>query len=290
MLEGPGLNLARVPQGGRNFEYFGEDPFLTGTMAVAEIRAMQQHGVIAMAKHFIANEQETNRTTENAIVDDRVLHELYLLPFEMAVRDGKVASVMCSYNRVNGAYMCENPQLLTEVLRRQWGFDGYVQSDFFATHSTAPSLLAGMDHEMPGVALGPLQPWFSAARLQAALDKHEITPANIDSALARRYRQMFRLGIFDRAVATTPVDVARDAAIARSIGEQAAVLLKNEGALLPLDARRVKSVVLIGAGRVRDEGGVGLLRRKLGRDPVRHRDAARRRTPGARAGEVVRDA
>jgi beta-glucosidase len=236
VLEGPGLNLARAPQGGRNFEYFGEDPFLTGTMAVAEIRAMQKHGVIAMAKHFIANEQETNRTTENAIVADRVLHELYLLPFEMAVRDGKVASVMCSYNRVNGAYMCENPALLTDVLRRQWGFDGYVQSDFFATHSTAPSLLAGMDHEMPGVSLGPLQPWFSAARLQAALDQHEISMANIDTALARRYRQMFRLGIFDRAVATTPVDVVRDAAIARSIGEQAAVLLKNDGAILPLDA------------------------------------------------------
>ena len=246
VLEGPGVNLARVPQGGRNFEYFGEDPFLTGTMAVAEIRAMQKHGVIAMAKHFIANDHETNRTTENAIVADRALHELYLLPFEMAVRDGKVASVMCSYNRVNGAYMCENPALLTDVLRKQWGFDGYVQSDFFATHSTAPSLLAGMDHEMPGVALGPLQPWFSAARLQAALDKHETTQATIDTALARRYGQMFRLGIFDRPVATTPVDVARDGAIARSIGEQAAVLLKNEGALLPLDARRVKSVALIG--------------------------------------------
>ena len=246
VLEGPGLNLARAPQGGRNFEYFGEDPFLTGTMAVAEIRAMQKHGVIAMAKHFIANDHETNRTTENAIVADRVLHELYLLPFEMAVRDGKVASVMCSYNRVNGAYMCENPTLLTDVLRRQWGFDGYVQSDFFATHSTAPSLLAGMDHEMPGVALGPLQPWFSAVRLQAALDKHEIMQTTIDSALARRYRQMFRLGIFDRPVATTPVDVARDAAIARAIGEQAAVLLKNDGALLPLDARRMKSIALIG--------------------------------------------
>jgi beta-glucosidase len=246
VLEGPGLNLARAPQGGRNFEYFGEDPFLTGTMAVAEIRAMQKHGVIAMAKHFIANEHETNRTTENAIVSDRVLHELYLLPFEMAVRDGKVASVMCSYNRVNGTYMCENPQLLTEVLRRQWGFDGYVQSDFFATHTTARSLLAGMDHEMPGVALGPLTPWYSAARLQAALDAREISMATIDTALARRYRQMFRLGIFDRPVATTPVDVARDAAIARRIGEQAAVLLKNDGALLPLDARRVKSVALIG--------------------------------------------
>lgn len=246
VLEGPGLNLARAPQGGRHFEYFGEDPFLTGTMAVAEIRAMQKHGIIAMAKHFIANDHETNRTTENAIVADRVLHELYLLPFEMAVRSGDVASVMCSYNRVNGTYACENAHLLTDVLRRQWGFKGYVQSDFFAVKSTVPTLLAGMDHEMPGLALGPLTPWFSAARLHEALDKREITVANIDTALARRYRQMFRLGIFDRPAKETPIDVARNAAIARDIGEQAAVLLKNERGTLPLDARSIKSVALIG--------------------------------------------
>jgi beta-glucosidase len=246
VLEGPGLNLARVPQGGRNFEYFGEDPFLTGTMGVAEIRAMQKHGVIAMAKHFIANDHETNRTTENAIVADRVLHELYLLPFEMAVRSGDVASVMCSYNRVNGTYACENLRLLTDILRGQWGFKGYVQSDFFAVKSTVPTLLAGMDHEMPGLALGPLTPWYSAQRLRAALDKREITEANIDTALARRYRQMFRLGIFDRPVAETPIDVRRNAAIAREIGEQAAVLLKNDRATLPLDARAIRSVALIG--------------------------------------------
>jgi beta-glucosidase len=246
VLEGPGLNLARVPQGGRNFEYFGEDPFLTGTMGVAEIRAMQHHGVIAMAKHFVANEHETNRTTENAIVADRVLHELYLLPFEMAVRSGDAASVMCSYNRVNGTYACENARLLTDVLRREWGFKGYVQSDFFAVKSTVPTLLAGMDHEMPGLALGPLTPWYSAERLRAALDKREITEASIDTALARRYRQMFRLGIFDRPVKETPIDVARNAAIAREIGEQSAVLLKNDRATLPLDVRSLRSVALIG--------------------------------------------
>jgi beta-glucosidase len=246
VLEGPGLNLARVPQGGRNFEYFGEDPLLTGAMGVAEIRAIQKHGVIAMAKHFIANDQETNRGTANAIVADRVLHELYLLPFEMAVRTGDVASVMCSYNRVNGPHACEDPHHLIGVLRGQWGFKGYVQSDFFAMHSTAAALLAGMDHEMPGLALGPLAPWYTPARLQAALDKHEIIEANIDTALARRYRQMFRLGVFDRRVATTPIAVARDAAIARAIGEQSAVLLKNDRQLLPLDPRVVRSVALIG--------------------------------------------
>ena len=246
VLEGPGLNLARVPQGGRNFEYFGEDPFLTGSMAVAEIRAIQKHGVIAMAKHFIANDHETNRGTENVIVADRVLHELYLVPFEMAVKSGDVASVMCSYNSVNGPHACEDPHHLTDVLRKQWGFKGYVQSDFFAMHSTTPAMLAGMDHEMPGLALGPLTPWYTPAKLNAAIEKKEITVANIDTALARRYRQMFRLGIFDRKVATTPIAVERNAGIARLIGEQAAVLLKNERGVLPLDAKSIRSIALIG--------------------------------------------
>jgi beta-glucosidase len=121
-----------------------------------------------------------------------------------------------------------------------------VQSDFFAVKSTVPTLLAGMDHEMPGLALGPLTPWYSSARLREALEKREITTANIDTALARRYRQMFRLGIFDRPVKETPIDVARNGTIAREIGEQAAVLLKNERGTLPLDARAIRSVALIG--------------------------------------------
>ena len=249
VLEGPGVNLARVPQGGRNFEYLGEDPFLTGRMAVAEVRAIQAHGVIAMAKHFVANEQETSRFTVNETVDDRALHELYLLPFEMAVKDGGVAAVMCSYNAVNGPHACEDRHHLTDVLRGQWGFRGYVQSDFFAAHGTAASLRAGMDHEMPGLTIdrGPMAgPWFSPEKLRAALEAHEIAEADVDTALARRYRQMFRLGIFDRPVAPTPIDTARDAAVAREIGEQSAVLLKNDGALLPLDARRVRSIALVG--------------------------------------------
>ena len=245
VMEGPGLNLARVPEGGRNFEYFGEDPFLTGSMAVAEIRAIQRHGVIAMAKHFVANEQETNRFTVNETVDDRVLHELYLLPFEMAVKEGDVAAIMCSYNAVNGPHACEDRHHLTDVLRGQWGFRGYVQSDFFAAHGTATDLRAGLDHEMPGLALRGA-PWFSPAKLQTALDAHQITVADIDTALARRYREMFRLGIFDRPVAQTPIDTNRDGAIARDIGEQAAVLLKNRSDLLPLDASALHSVVLIG--------------------------------------------
>ena len=125
-------------------------------MAVAEIKAVQAKGVIAMAKHFAANEQETNRMTAlglETIVDRRVLHELYLLPFEMSVKEGDVASIMCAYNFVNGFQACENRELLTDVLRNQWGFDGYVQSDFFAVRSTAPSMRAGLDHLMPFTAM-----------------------------------------------------------------------------------------------------------------------------------------
>ncbi len=251
VLEGPGVNLARVPNLGRNFEYFGEDPMLSGSMAVAEIRAVQANGILAMAKHLVANEQETNRFTVNEIIDDRVLHELYLLPFEMTVKDGEVASVMCSYNSVGGAHMCENKAILTDVLRSQWGFKGYVQSDFFAVHSAAPAILAGMDHEMPGLQIKQVSPpqegpWFTPANLKAALASGRLKESDINTALARRYTQMFKYGIFDRPVAQTPIDVARNGQIARSIGEQTAVLLKNTAKLLPLDAKAIRSLALIG--------------------------------------------
>ena len=126
VFEAPGVNLARLPVLGRNFEYFGEDPFLGGTMATAEVRAVQGQGLIAMLKHFVANEQETNRMLIQETVDHQTLRELYLLPFEMAVKDGKAAAVMCAYNYVNGASSCENREMLTDVLRHDWGFTGYV--------------------------------------------------------------------------------------------------------------------------------------------------------------------
>ncbi|MEE8118092.1 MAG: glycoside hydrolase family 3 N-terminal domain-containing protein, partial [Gammaproteobacteria bacterium] len=237
VMEGPGMNLARNPTLGRNFEYFGEDPLLSGIMAVAEIKAIQSKGVIAMAKHLVANDQETNRFTINEIIDDQVLHELYLLPFEMSVKDAKVASVMCSYNTVNGVGMCANRHILTDVLRGQWGFTGYVQSDFYAVRDVVHTMLAGMDHEMPGMdfaAMGAVTHWKPNA-LQAALDASEINMSDIDTALTRRYTQMFKFGIFDRPVVQTTIDQTRNGNIARAIGEQSAVLLKNDNNLLPLD-------------------------------------------------------
>jgi beta-glucosidase len=255
-FEAPGVNTARVGQGGRNFEYLGEDPRLAGTMAAQIIRGIQANEMIGMAKHYVLNDQEQNRNTVSVEVDNRVLHELYLLPFEMAVKDGGVASIMCSYNRIGGVYACDNAYTLTEVLRNQWGFDGYVQSDFGATHSTALSLNAGEDFEMQSGT------FYSTTRINAALADGSLTMATIDRALKRRYVQMFKFGVFDRGVVRTPIDAATAAAngaIARSIGEQVAVLLKNDGKMLPLDASKIRSIALIGqqtfAGAAASGGG-----------------------------------
>ncbi|NHN35788.1 glycosyl hydrolase [Pseudomaricurvus alcaniphilus] len=238
VYEAPGINLARNPVLGRNFEYKGEDPYLAGIMGVAEVKTVQSRGVIAMAKHFAANEQETNRMNIAQTIDEQVLHELYLLPFEMAVKDGEVASLMCSYNDVNGKQACENDNLLTKVLRDQWGFNGYVQSDFFAVKSTAPSLTAGLDHLMP------IPSHWAPDKLNAALAAGDISVSHIDTALERRYTQMFKLGIFERPLVQTPIDVDKGGVAARKIGGQSGVLLQNNGAL-PF-AKDVQQVVVIG--------------------------------------------
>ncbi|WP_298455399.1 glycoside hydrolase family 3 N-terminal domain-containing protein [uncultured Cellulomonas sp.] len=238
VFEAPGVNMARLPILGRNFEYFGEDPYLAGVMAVAETKAVQDQGLIAMPKHYAANEQETNRQITNSVVDERTLHETYLLPFEMAVKDGDAASVMCAYNYLNGVPSCQNEYLLSDVLRDQWGFEGYVQSDFFATKSTVPTLLNGMDHMMPVP-----QQW-APELLQAALDAGEISVGDIDLALHRRYVQMFTYGIFDRPIVQTPIDYDAGGRTAYEIGTHGAVLLQNNGALpIPSD---VRDVVVVG--------------------------------------------
>lgn len=238
VFEAPGLNLARIPVLGRNFEYFGEDPYLTGVMGVAETKAVQAKGLIAMPKHFVANEQESNRQKIQETVDRQVLRELYLLPFEMAVKDAKPGSVMCAYNYVNGVQSCESKELLTDVLRNDWGFTGYVQSDFFAMKSTIGTMQAGMDHEMP------IPQQWAPAKLSSAMASGAITATMIDKALERRYTQMFRMGIFDRPPVQTAIDFAKNGQAARDIGTKSAVLLQNNGAL-PI-ASTVGKVVLVG--------------------------------------------
>ena len=250
VLEGPGVCLHRTTIAGRNFEYFSEDPYLTGVMAVAVAKAIQAHDVIAMAKHYVVNDQEYERFRTSVEVDEHVLRELYLLPFEMLVKDAEIAAIMSSYNRVRGVYATEYRYTLTDILRTEWGFDGYVQSDFWSCRSCAPSLNAGMDHEMPDAK------WLNEPNVKAALHDTSLEIETVDRALVRRYTQMFRFGQFERPYNPGEIDAQAHGAISRSIGSQIAVLLKNDDGLLPLDTG-AGSIVLIGQSDFVDHACLG---------------------------------
>src|SRR3954447_18931115 len=219
-------------------------------MAVAVAKAIQAHDVIAMAKHYVANDQEYERFRTSVEVDEHVLRELYLLPFEMLVKDAGIAAIMSAYNRVRGVYATEYRYTLTDILRTEWGFDGYVQSDFWSCRSCAPALNAGMDHEMPDAK------WLNEANVKAALHDTSLEIETIDRALVRRYTQMFRFGQFERPYAPGEIDAPGHGAISRTIGSQIAVLLKNDGGLLPLDLD-TGSVALIGQSTFVDEACLG---------------------------------
>lgn len=250
VLEGPGVCLHRTPLAGRNFEYFSEDPYLSGVMGVEVTKAIQAHDVIAMGKHYVVNDQETERFRASVEVDEHVLRELYLLPFEMLVKDAKIAAIMSAYNRIRGVYATEYRYTLTEILRLEWGFEGYVQSDFWSCRSAAPSLNAGMDHEMPDAK------WLNEANVKAALQDTSLEIETVDRALVRRLTQMFRFGQFERPYAPGQIDAAAHGAVSRRIGSQIAVLLKNDGGLLPLDPN-AGSIVVIGQSKYVDEACLG---------------------------------
>jgi len=250
VLEGPGLCLHRTSIAGRNFEYFSEDPYLSGVMGVEVAAAIQEHGVIAMAKHYVCNDQEYERFRADVELDERTLRELYLLPFEMVVKDAGIAAIMSAYNRVRGTYATENRYLLHGILRDEWGFQGYVQSDFWSCRSAAPAINAGMDHEMPDAK------WLNEANVKAALADTSLEIETVDRALVRRYTQMFRFGQFERPYAPGKIDAAGHGLISRRIGEQIAVLLKNDAGILPLDPA-VDSVVVIGQATYVDEATLG---------------------------------
>ncbi len=254
VLEGPGVCLHRTPIAGRNFEYFSEDPYLSGVMGVAVTKAIQEHGIIAMGKHFVVNDQEYERFRTSVEVDEHVLRELYLLPFEMLVKDGDIAAIMSAYNRVRGVYATENRYILNDILRDEWGFQGYVQSDFWSCRSAAGSLNAGMDHEMPDAK------WLNETNVKNALEDTSLEIQTVDRALIRRYTQMFRFGQFERPYNPGEIDAKGHGAISRKIGSQTAVLLKNEGEMLPLDPKAYGSIVIIGQSEFVDDacnGGGG---------------------------------
>ena len=249
LLESPDINIARVPQGGRVFESYGEDPYLAARLAVANIEGIQQIGIIANVKHFLANNQETNRGTINEIIGERTLREIYMPAFEASIKEAHSASLMCAYPRVNGAFNCENP-LLKDVLKKEWAFQGFVTSDFGAVHSTVPSALAGLDLELPtGLYYG--------GALLKAVQSGTVPIGVIDEALTRRFAAMMQLGWFGPQPALQPIPVLAHGAISRSIAVQSMVLLKNEGHLLPLQPTRIKTVALIGPYAVRQMTGGG---------------------------------
>ena len=242
----PDVNIARVPLNGRNFEAFGEDPFLAGQTAVAEIDGIQENHVIATVKHYALNNQETNRMTESSDVDERTLREIYTPAFEAAVQQGHVGSVMCSYNRIQGVYACEQPSTLNGVLKGSFGFNGWVMSDWQATHSTAPAANAGLDQEM-GVAPGT---YFGDA-LKTAVQSGQVPAARLDDMVLRILRSMFRIGVFDHPPASEPgaytavVTTPGELEVARNAAEQGTVLMKNDGGVLPLGGPG-KTIAVIG--------------------------------------------
>lgn len=243
ILLAPTVNILRNPQWGRSFESLGEDPYLTAQLAVADIQGIQSQGVIATVKHYAAYNQEYDRYTVDVNVDERTLHEIYLPAFEAAVQQGQVGAVMCAYNKVNTFYACEQPSLLKEVLKQNWGFLGFVMSDWQATQSTVQAANAGLDMQMPGGS-------YFGASLKSAINNGQVSIATLNDHVHRILRTMFVFGLFDRQPTGSPdnnVATQVHAQLARQVAEQGTVLLKNDQSTLPLDTSKIKTIAVIGA-------------------------------------------
>jgi beta-glucosidase len=285
MILGPTVNINRQPLWGRNFEGYGEDPYLSGRLAVAYIKGVQGEGVIPSVKHFAANNEEYERHRVNATIDERTLHEIYLPAFKAAVQEGDVWNVMSAYNKVNGVHCAENEYLLNDVLKKEFGFKGFVVSDWGSTYSTAPTVNAGMDLEMPGGP--PMQQWLANPRTQAsgngdgwlvpekvlaAVKSGEISEATLNDNVSRILRVIFLSGIFEHPhTGGGEVDTPEQRAIARQGATEGIVLLKNEGNLLPLDSTKIHSIAVIGPNAAvarTGGGGSSLVRPKYAIAPL----------------------
>ena len=241
----PGIETDRVPMNGRNWEYGSEDPYLAGQAATAIVRGVQSEHVIATVKHYITNSQETNRMTVSSDIDMRTLQEIYEPQYEAAIQQGHAGSVMCSYNRINGVYSCENPTTLG-ILDKQFGFQGFVMSDWGGTHSTVASAKAGLDMEMnitPGTYYG--------SALQTAVQNGQVPMATLNDMVLRILRPMFWVGVFDHPPAaqpqafSAPVSTQDHIEIARRVSEEGTVLLKNQDNILPITGQG-KTIAVIG--------------------------------------------
>jgi beta-glucosidase len=231
MSLGGGMNLTREPRNGRTFEYMGEDPVLAGKMVGSVMKGLQ-------AQHAL-NDQESGRNAVNVTIDERAARESDLLAFEIGIEESDAAAVMCSYNRLHGDYACENKTLLTDILKKEWKFKGFVISDWQATHSSAKSSAAGLDHEQPG--------WiFYGDELKKEVESGKVPKSELDDHVQRILRSMFATGVIDDPPQKSVVDAIGGAEIAQKIEEQAIVLLRNEGSQLPLDASKIHTIAIIG--------------------------------------------
>ena len=245
VLLAPTINLHRNPLGGRNFECYSEDPILSGLVAAAFVRGVQSRGVATTPKHFVANDSEFERNTIDSQVDERTLRELYLVPFEYAVLEGGTWGLMSAYNRLNGTFCSENEWLLTQVLRGEWGFDGFVISDWFAARSTAGSARAGLSLEMPG----PGQ-WYNRGPIGEALAAGEMDEGHLDRIAGDVLHLLERTGALDGDDECEPgqeneLDRPEDRALIRQAAAAGTVLVANNG-VLPLDPATSGSVAVIG--------------------------------------------
>jgi len=271
MILGPTVNINRTPLWGRNFEGYGEDPYLASRMAVAYIKGVQEEGIIATVKHFAANNQEFERHRINAVLSERALQEIYFPAFKAAIQEAGVWSVMSAYNKLNGVYCAENPYLLKDVLQKQFGFKGFVVSDWGSTYSTVGTVNAGMDLEMPGgepmkewlprpksVAAGNGGGWLVPEKVLPEISAGKISAATIDDNVGRILRIMFVSGQFDKPhTANGEIDTPEQRALVRKASAESIVLLKNAGDLLPLNSSKMHSLVVIGtnAAVARTGGG-----------------------------------
>ena len=253
MILGPAINIQRIPTGGRTYEYLSEDPYLSSVLSVGYTRGVQDNGVAVCVKHFALNNQETNRGSVNVIVSPRAMREIYLPPFEATVVEGNAFGVMAAYNKINGTWCAENPVLLDQILRKDWGFKGMVISDWGGTHSTVGSVTAGLNVEMPSKDyMG-----------QALLDSVKAGVVS-EKVIDQRVREILRVRL---AVEPVPADKANkvmtaqpeDAQITYEVASQSVVLLKNQNNLLPIDLSKVKKIAVIGdnADKKMANGGVG---------------------------------
>lgn len=250
---GPGVNIYRSPLNGRNFEYFGEDPFLASRTAVAYIKGMQSQGVSATVKHFIGNNSEFDRHNTDSVIDERTMREIYLPVFEAAVREAHVGAVMDSYNLVNGTHMSQNGTLNIDVAKKEWGFSGIMMSDWTSTYDAVGAANGGLDLEMPSGK------YFNRELLLPAVRSGRVSEATIDDKVRRILRTAIQFGWLDRDQTDSSLSRfnldGRKAALEAS--RAAMVLLKNDGGLLPLDKGHVKSIAVIGPNAYPAETGGG---------------------------------